>query len=126
MLAADQQPLRGWVVATPLGLTRILGGFLGGRALQTGQALVLSSPLLLVAYTVGGGTWPSVGWCIATIFAQAVFYQLLGALLYTTIGHHSLIMYLSLRAVLVSGYRRQPRLVSRSESGGRHLRATER
>ena len=104
VLVAEQQPLRGWVVATPLSLPRILIGFLLGRFLQTLQAMFLSLPLVLAAYSVGSGTWPRVGWCLVTILAQAFFYQLLGAVLYTTIGQFSTSTFLSLRAALVIGY----------------------
>ncbi len=104
VLVAEQQPLRGWVVATPLSLPRIFIGFLFGRILQTLQAIFLSLPLVLAAYSVGGGDWPSIGWCLLTILTQAVFYHLLGAVLYTIIGHFSLSMFLSLRVALVVVY----------------------
>lgn len=104
VLVAEQQPLRGWVVATPLSLPRILMGFLTGRILQTLQAMFLSLPLVLAAYSVGGGDWSGVGWCLVTIVAQAFFYSVLGAVLYTTIGQFSMSMFLSLRVALVVGY----------------------
>lgn len=104
VLVAEQQPLRGWVVATRLSLPRILIGFLLGRFLQTLQAMFLSLPLVLAAYSVGSGTWPGVGWCLVTILAQAFFYQVLGAVLYTTIGQFATSTFLSLRAALVVGY----------------------
>ena len=104
VLLNPQQPLRGWVVATPVSLPRILTGFVCARMLQTLQALLLSSPLLLAAYSVGGGRWPVVGWCVVTVVAQAVFYHLVGAVLYTLVGQYKLTMFLSLRIALVVVY----------------------
>ena len=104
VLMKDQQPLRAWVVATTLSLPRILIGFVCGRLLQSAQALFLSSPLLLAAYSVGGGTAPAVAWCVATVLMQALFYQLLGATLYALVGHYSHTMLWSLRVALVVIY----------------------
>jgi hypothetical protein len=104
LLLPGQHSLRAWAVATPLGLGRILRGYISAHLLQTLHALLLSSPLLLMAYAVAGDGWPGLGWSLLTVLLQATFYRLLGALMYILIGHHEVLMFIALRAVLLSGY----------------------
>lgn len=112
ILLAEQNPLREWVIATPLALTRILGGYFCGLLLHTLYAIGLSFPLLLTAYSVGGGEWRSVGWCLATVLIQSIFYWLVGAVVYTAVGHYDRATFFSVRLVLLVGYAATPTLFS--------------
>lgn len=104
LLLPGQSSLREWVLATPLKLGRILRGYLCGHILQTLHAIMLSSPLLLMAYAVAGDEWTGLVWSVTAILFQAAFYRLVGAVLYLLIGHYEVIMFLALRVVLVLGF----------------------
>ena len=104
ILLPGQHPLQAWVLATPLTLGRILRGYLLGHLAQNLQLIALSSPLLLAAFSVSGGEWPALGWCLLAVLVQATFYRLAAALAYTTIGHHEALTFFSLRAFLLAGY----------------------
>lgn len=107
-LLAGQQPLCEWAVSTPLPLPRVLRGYLIGHLVQTLHALALSSPLLLTAFSVGGGEWPVLGWSLVTIALLATCFRLVGAVLYLAIGHYDVATHLSLRALLLVGYAATP------------------
>ena len=106
-----QHPLAEWVLGTPLSLSRILRGYLGGQLLQSLHAVALSFPLLLAAFSVSGGSWAGIGWSLATVLAQAAFYRLVGALLHFTIGRRRTLTLVSLRAALLMGYAVTPFLL---------------
>lgn len=99
-----QHSLGEWALTTRLGLGRILRGYLAGHCLQTLHAVVLSSPLLLAAFSVSGGTWSGLAWSLAAILVQAAFYRLVGALVYLTIGDKRVLTLLCLRALVLLGY----------------------
>ena len=99
-----QHGLRDWVLATPLGLGRILRGYVLGQLIHSLHLLVLSSPLLLMAFTVSGGEWDALGWCVAGALVQALFYRLCGAIIYVTIGQHRTETRFFVRAILVVVY----------------------
>lgn len=111
ILLPGQHPLGEWALGTPLPLARILRGYLGGQLLQSLHAVFLSAPLLLAAFTVGGGTWPVLLASIAAILVQALFYRLAGALLYLVLGHRRTLTLVSLRAALILGYALPPFLL---------------
>lgn len=104
ILLPGQHGLRDWALATPLGLGRILGGYVLGQLVHSLHLLVLSSPLLLMAFTVSGGEWVALGWCMAAILVQALFYRLCGAITHLTIGQHREASHFAVRAVLVLVY----------------------
>ncbi len=104
ILLPGQHPLGEWALASPLPLPRVLGGYLGGHLLQSLHAVFLSSPFLLAAYSVGGGTWPVLAFALAGLMMQALSYRLVGALLYLTLGHRRTLTMISVRAVLLLGY----------------------
>ena len=108
VLLPGQHPLGEWALASPLPLGRIMRGYLGGHLLQALHAIALSSPLLLTAFSVGGGTWTALSWGLATALVQATFYRLAGALIYLEMGHRRALTLLSLRAVLLLGYALPP------------------
>ncbi len=99
-----QHSLGEWALASPLPLRRILGGYIAGQLILSGHALLLSSPLLLAAYTVGGGAWPVLLACLGVLLVQALFYRLCGALMYLLFGHRRNLMLVSVRAVALLGY----------------------
>jgi len=104
ILLPGQHGLRDWALATPLGLGRILRGYLLGQVVHSLQLLALSSPLLLIAFTVSGGEWAALGWCLTAALVQALFFRLCGALTHLTIGQHRAESYFSVRAILLLVY----------------------
>ena len=99
-----QHPLGEWALASRLPLVRILRGYVAGQILQSGHALLLSSPLLLAAFAVGGGAWPALLASLGILLVQALFYRLSGALVYLVLGHRRTLALVSVRAVLLLGY----------------------
>ncbi|HEX9844498.1 MAG TPA: hypothetical protein VGC20_17190, partial [bacterium] len=95
-----QHGLRDWALATPLGLGRVLRGYLLGQLVHSLHLLALSSPLLLMAFTVSGGEWAALAWCLAAALIQAMFYRLCGAITHLTIGQHRGESYFAVRAIL--------------------------
>lgn len=103
-LLPGQHALREWRHATPLSPGRIVRGYLAGHLLQSVHLVVLSSPLLLLAYAVSGSDWPGLIWSVTAALFQATFYRLLGAAMTMSIGHYERLMSFALRAVLLLGY----------------------
>ena len=104
ILLPGQHGLRDWALATPLGLGRILRGYVLGQLVHSLHLLALSSPLLLMAFTVSGGEWGALGWCMAAALVQALFYRLCGAITHLTIGQHRAESYFTVRAILLVVY----------------------
>jgi hypothetical protein len=104
VLLPGQHGLREWTLSTSLSLGRILRGYLTGQVVHSVHLLVLSSPLVLVAFTVSGGEWAALGWCVAAAVVQAVFYRLCGALTCLTIGQHATESLFVIRTILVVIY----------------------
>jgi hypothetical protein len=104
ILLPGQHGLRDWALATHLNLGRILRGYLLGQLLHSLHLLALASPLLLVAFTVSGGEWAPLAWCMAAVLVQALFYRLCGAITHLTIGQHRAESYFAVRAVLLLFY----------------------
>jgi hypothetical protein len=104
VLLPGQHGLRDWALATPLGLGRVLRGYLLGQLVHSLYLLALSSPLLLMAFTVSGGEWVALAWCLAAALIQAMFYRLCGAITHLTIGQHRGESYFTVRAILLLVY----------------------
>lgn len=104
ILLPGQHGLRDWALATPLGLGRILSGYVLGQLVHSLHLLALSSPLLLMAFTVSGGEWAALGWCLAATLAQALFYRLCGAITHLAIGQHRAECSFTVRTILVLVY----------------------
>lgn len=104
VLLTGQHGLRDWTLATPLRLGRILRGYLGAQLVHSTYLLVLSSPMVAMAFTVSGGEWPALGWCVAGALVQAMFYRLCGAITHLTIGHYEVQSHFTVRAILVMMY----------------------
>jgi hypothetical protein len=104
IMLPGQHGLRDWALATPLKPGRILRGYLLGHVLCSLHFLALSLPLLLVAFTISGGDWAALGWCVAAALVQAVFYRLCGAITHLTIGQHRAESRFAVRAILVLVY----------------------
>jgi hypothetical protein len=88
ILLPGQHGLRDWARATPLGPGRIVRGYLVGQLVHSLHLLALSAPLLLIAFTVSGGEWAALTWCMAAALLQALFYRLCGAIAHLTVGHY--------------------------------------
>jgi len=99
-----QHGLRDWALATPLGLGRIVRGYLLGQLVHSLLLLALSSPLLLMAFTVSGGEYSALGWCLAAALVQAMFYRLCGAITHLTIGQYRTESFFTVRAILLLVY----------------------
>jgi len=104
ILLPGQHGLRDWALATPLGLGRILRGYLVGQLVHSLYLLALSSPLLMMAFTVSGGEWGALAWCLAAALVQALFYRLCGAITHLAIGQHRGESYFTVRAILLLVY----------------------
>lgn len=104
ILLPGQHGLRDWALATPLGLGRILRGYVAGQLLHSLYLLALSAPLLLMAFTVSGGEWAALAWCMAATLVQALFYRLCGAITHVTIGQHRDESFFVLRSILLVIY----------------------
>jgi len=104
VLLPDQHGLRDWAAETPRALGRILVGYLAGHLLHTVHLLSLSAPLLLTAFSVSGGEWDALGWCLTAILFQATFCRLAAASIHLSIGHYPAMSILSVRAVVVLSY----------------------
>ena len=104
IMLPGQHGLRDWAVATPLKPGRILLGYVAGQVLSSLHFLALCVPLLLVAFTISGGDWAALGWCVAAALVQAVFYRLCGAITHLTIGQHRAESRFAVRAILVLVY----------------------
>jgi hypothetical protein len=57
-----------------------------------------------MAFTVSGGEWDALGWCMAATLIQALFYRLCGAITHLTIGQHRVETVFVVRAILVVVY----------------------
>lgn len=104
VLLPGQHGLRDWALATPLGLGRVIRGYLLGQLIHSLYLLALSSPLLLMAFTVSGGEWAALAWCLAAVLIQAMLYRLCGAITHLTIGQHRSESYVAVRAILLLVY----------------------
>ena len=104
ILLRGQHGLRDWALATPLGLGRILRGYVLGQIVQSLNQLALSAPLLLVAFTVSGGEWAALAACVGAALIQAVFYRLCGAITHLTLGQHGTRSLFAIRTLLAVVY----------------------
>src|SRR5262245_43770889 len=104
ILLPGQHGLRDWAWATPLSLGRILGGYITGQIIQSLHQLALSAPIILVAFTVSGGEWAALGWCVTAALVQALFYRLCGAITHLTVGEHGTRSLFTVRTILFAIY----------------------
>lgn len=98
-----QRGLREWARAT-LAAGSVIGGYIAGQLLHSLHLVVLSSPLLLMAFTISGGEWPVLGWCLAAVLIQALFYRLCGAITCLSLGQHRHAMITTARTIMVVVY----------------------
>ena len=103
-LLPGQHGLRDWALATPLSLGRIVRGYVMAQLVHVLHLLALSSPLVLMAFTVSGGEWHAVAWCLVAMLIQALFYALSGAVMHLAIGQHPAECHFFVRAILVVVY----------------------
>jgi hypothetical protein len=104
ILLPGQHGLRDWALATELSLGRIMRGYLLGQIVHSIHLALLSSPLILMAFTVSGGEWAALLWCVAAALIQALFYRLCGAITHLTLGHHVGASLFTVRTIMVVIY----------------------
>ncbi len=104
LLLPGQHGLRDWALATPLGLSRIVSGFVLSQLVHIVYLLTLSAPLVLTAFTLSGGEWDALGLCAGATLVQALFYALAGAVVHLAIGHHVDECRFFVRALLIVVY----------------------
>ena len=104
VLLPGQHGLRDWALATPLPLGRILHGYVLGQFVLSLYLLALSAPLILMAFTVSGGEWPALAWCLAAALLHTFFYRLCGAIIHVTVGQHRAESRFFVRAILIVVY----------------------
>jgi len=98
-----QRGLREWA-RTPLPAGSIIRGYIVGQLLQGLYLVVLSTPLLLMAFVISGGEWPALGWCLAAVLVQALFYRLCGAITCLSLGQHRYAVINTARTIMVLVY----------------------
>jgi hypothetical protein len=103
-LLPGQHGLHDWALATPLGPGRVLRGYVAGQVAHSVYLVLLSSPLLLMAFTVSGGEWAALGWCVGAALVQALFYRLCGALSHLLLGQHRAETVYTIRTILALIY----------------------
>lgn len=99
-----QHGLRDWIAGTRLALPKILFGYLYSHLLQCLHLVALSLPIILLAFSVSGGQWPSMAMCLAMVVLQSVFYRLTAAAIYIAIGQHAALTAISVRALVLLTY----------------------
>ena len=99
-----QHGLRDWIAGTRLALSRILSGYLYSHLLQCVHLVALSLPIILLAFSVSGGQWPSMAMCLAMVVVQSVFYRLAAVATYLAIGKHAALTAISVRALVLLTY----------------------
>jgi hypothetical protein len=104
IMLPGQHGLRDWTLATPLRPGRILRGYILGQLVHSLYLLALSSPLVLMAFTVSGGEWTALGWCLAAVLTQALFYRLCGAIMHLVYAEHPGVSAWAARAILLLVY----------------------
>ncbi|HEX6004222.1 MAG TPA: hypothetical protein VFZ14_09530 [Burkholderiales bacterium] len=103
-LLPGQRGLRAWAHEAALPPARILSGYIVGQLLHSAYLLLLSAPLVLVAFAVSGAEWAALAWCVCAIAVQAVFYRLSGAIIHLALGPHVLAKRSAARALLLFIY----------------------
>jgi hypothetical protein len=104
ILLPGERGLRVWAHETALHPARIVSGCVSGQLLHSAYLLLLSTPLMLMAFTVSGGEWPALAWCVAAIVVQALFYRLCGAIIGLTLEAHVSAKRYAVRALLLVVY----------------------
>ena len=104
LVLPGQHGLRDWALATSLGAGRILRGYLLGHLVYDLYLLALSSPLVLMAFTVSGGEWPALAWCTVATLVQALFYTLCGAITLLALAKHRGAAHAAVRTIVIVMY----------------------
>ena len=104
ILLPGQRILSDWALATRLGVGRIVLGYVMGQLVHSVHLLVLSAPLLLAAFTISGGEWAALAWCLLAVVVQALFYRLCGAITHLALGQNRAMSFFVVRAMLLLVY----------------------
>lgn len=104
LMLPGQHGLRDWALATPLALGRIVSGCLLGQLVHSLHLVAMAAPLVLMAFTVSGGEWIPLGWCLLALLVQALFFRLCGAITHLTVGQHADASRTAVRTILALVY----------------------
>jgi hypothetical protein len=100
----QQQSLREWLLSTSVPVRRLLVGYLVSHILQTVHWLLLSTPVLLIAWSVSGIDWQRLAYGVFSIVVLASIFRLTGSCLYLALGHHKTLMRHGVRAIVPVTY----------------------
>ena len=99
-----QQSLREWLFSTRVPVRNIVLGYVAGHCLQLSFWLILSAPLLLLAWSVNGSSWYSLFYSLLIIVVLVTVYRLAAACIYLGLGHYKTVTYYGIRALLIILY----------------------
>jgi hypothetical protein len=104
IMLQGQHSIFEWTSVDALPLNRLLAGYLASHLLISMFWVGLAMPLVMAAWSVGGGGWSALGASIVALTVQALTFRLVGAVLYLRVGHHGALMFVLLRTVFVVAY----------------------
>lgn len=99
-----QHGLRDWIAGTRLALSKILSGYIYSHLAQCVHLIALALPIILLAFSISGGQWPSLAMCLTMVVVQSVFYRLAAATIYIAFGKHAALTAISVRALVLLTY----------------------
>jgi hypothetical protein len=99
-----QSGLIQWALGTGLPLGRILTGYLAGSLTQVLGLVALSLPLVLCGFSVSGGSFHAVTWCLVAVVFQATFLRLAAAAIHLAIGQQIVMTRVCIRGAVVATY----------------------
>lgn len=103
VMFSNQQSIREWLIATKVPLSNLYGGYLVAHIIQTLYWILLSCPLVVVAWSVDGGNWRALAAVIGLIALLSSVFRMIGVCIYLAIGQYGVFTWYSLRVILLSG-----------------------
>lgn len=100
----QQQSLREWLLLTAVPVRRLLWGYLVSHVLQSVHWLLLSAPILVIAWSVSGIGWHGFAFGVFSLVVLASVYRLAGACLYLAWGHHKTLTHYGVRGIVLVSY----------------------
>lgn len=104
ILLAGQQSIHEWLVATAVPIGTLIRGYVIAHIIQTLHWVLLSLPLVVIAWSIDGGHWNSVMLALGVILLLATAFRIAGVCVYLAIGQYGQVTWYSLRVLLVLGF----------------------